>query len=89
MSEKISMMEPAERVVTAALSKAELVALMRYHVAAAKAVPKRLGQASMKMADGYIPTAVELKAMRKIAVDLVEAHIARHKELSNLLEGVG
>ncbi len=87
MSEKISMIEPAERVVTVALSKAELVALIRYHITAAKGVPKRLGKASLGLEDGSVPTPGVLKALQKIAMEQVEGHIARHKELVKILEG--
>jgi len=82
---KISAAEPAERELTIALSKAEVLALAVYHISQAKRVTRKVGKLANEML-ALKKSARELKAAVEVAKSMSDAHIARARGLSSLLK---
>lgn len=84
---KITTIEPAERPYTINLSKAEVVALVKYHCAQARRIPKALGQATMELrAHSLFGTKKQSDALIKAAQKQLEAHSLRAKGLASILQ---
>lgn len=84
---KASCQEPAERNLTLAVSEAEVVALVKFHCAQAKAITKRFGKAALELrASSLLPSGRQLEKLAVVARAQQEAHIARAKGLASLLK---
>jgi hypothetical protein len=84
---KISSREPAERPYTIALSAAEVVALVKYHVAHCKRIPKDLGKAQLEAGRGsfFVPKHLNAKLV-SAAKEQLEAHTTRAQGLASILK---
>lgn len=71
---------------TVALSRDEMVALIRFHVARIRALPKKLGQESLKMSTGAFPRQRDLKALHDAAKQVLDYHSSRARGLSSILK---
>ncbi len=70
-----------------ALSREELMALVKYHVACARRVPKKLGQAALELqAKSLFPSGRALKTLHEVARKTIEEHATRAKGLASLLQ---
>ena len=85
---KIGCAEPAERPYTVALSGAEVVALVKYHVGQSKRITRVFGQEAMKdrAERGLFGNASKLNALAKLSRTLLNAHMDRAKGLAAILE---
>jgi hypothetical protein len=72
---------------TIALTHNEVVALVKYHVAQTKAIPKKLGAISMKLAKNAngIPKSSDIKSLHKEANEILSYHTGRARGLVSLL----
>jgi hypothetical protein len=70
-----------------ALTHNEVVALVKYHVAQTKALPKKIGAISMDLAknNGGTPKASDMKALHKEAKGILDYHTGRARGLVSLL----
>ena len=72
---------------TIALSHNEVIALVKYHTAQAKALPKKVGAISMSLAkeNGGTPKALDIKALHKEAKEILDFHTGRARGLLSIL----
>ena len=69
-----------------ALSKNEMIALIKWHASQMRAIPKKVGAISMKMAaDSPFPRTRDLKALHDEAKDVMNYHSGRAKGLLSLI----
>jgi len=87
MSEKISTHEPADRPRTVALSDAEVLALINYHIAQAKRVTKTVGEKLCDLRSGSIfKSRASSSALIEHGRKLVRAHLDRATGLQSFLK---
>lgn len=83
---KASCQEPAERPFSLEISRAELVALVKFHCAQAKAVARRFGKAALELRAQTLFGGRALKELSDMAREQQQYHMARAKGLAALLE---
>lgn len=87
MRKTFSSVEPAERPLTVALSHAELVAVINYHVAATRRISKLTGKTLLeKRAENVFFKSRESAALISEARKQVDAHMARALGLQSILK---
>jgi len=68
-----------------ALSHNEMVALVKWHSAEIRKVPKQLGSIALKMREARVG-ARQMKEIHNRAQDVIDFHVARAKGIMSLLE---
>lgn len=87
MRKTFSSVEPAERPLTVALSDAELIAVINYHVAATRRISKATGKMLLeKRASNLFFKSRESNVLIAEARKLVDAHMARAIGLQSILK---
>jgi hypothetical protein len=80
------MQKSRETPYTIAISKNEMIALIKWHTAQVKALPKKVGAISMKMAaESAFPRTRDLKALHDEAKDVMTYHTSRAKGLLSII----
>lgn len=75
-----------DRPFSIALSREEVIALVKYHSSCARRVPKRFGEAAAKLTRGtFFPKSRELKVLSEVAEDALKKHTTRAKGLLSIL----
>jgi hypothetical protein len=83
---KITTYEPAERPIQIAISLAEMLALVKYHEAQVKRIPKELGKALLQPTPYGVTRAKMAARYQKEGQALVEAHLQRARGLLSILK---
>jgi len=84
---KVSCVEPAERPLTVAISHAEVIALINYHVAQSRRIMKLTGKTLLeKRATSLLPSNREHIALIRVAKRQCDSHLARATDLSKMVE---
>lgn len=73
---------------TISLTHNEMVCLVKYHTAQAKAMPKKVGAISMKLADENrgIPRRRDLAALHAEASDVLQYHTSRARGILSIIQ---
>jgi hypothetical protein len=72
---------------TIAISKNEMIAIIKFHTAQVRALPKKVGAISMKLAaENVFPKTRELKALHDEAKDVMAYHTSRARGLLSLID---
>lgn len=86
-SNKISMVEPADRPFSVALSEAEICILARHHVAQTKRISKEFGQQALQLsAKSIFGSPRELKALKDVCMEQLKAHQTRALGLISIIK---
>jgi hypothetical protein len=81
------MSETAERKIPVELTEAEIHAVIKFHVAATKRIPKALGQAVLEeRANSLFPRARYVKALHEEAQAAMAGHVDRAQRLLDILK---
>ncbi|MDP3850493.1 MAG: hypothetical protein Q8Q59_08325 [Luteolibacter sp.] len=71
---------------TIALSRDEMIALIRFHSSKCRAIPKKLGQESLKLSLGPFPKMKEMKALHDAAKNVLTYHSTRARGILSIIK---
>ena len=79
-------MKNPETPFTIALSKEEMIALIKFHTARCRSLPKKVGQESLKLSQGPFPKMREMKALHDAAKQILTYHSTRARGILSILD---